>query len=166
MYASLHVRILVKSAGHQTVSGWPLTSPAGHQPNVIIYRHRAAPVWYVPRKRKFLKIDWCPCIYHIRRWRTNHWNCMMSVSFVTIAAIKTVIHCLKQWLIKPVSITVCQNASTTFNSRAPHKKKIPRIITSLMSLQYLKTKCCCQNWYEISSFFLNLWNKFKTTCSE
>ena len=63
IYSSLHLKIRVKSAGHRTVSGWSLTTPAGHRrptsyasasADVFIYRRRPALVRYVTTQKKIL----------------------------------------------------------------------------------------------------------------
>jgi len=75
------------------VSGWSLTTPAGHRTTcpaghrpMFSYTdadRRPCNMWI--RKRKFIKIVRCPGDYQIRRWCANRWNRTMSVLFVTIA---------------------------------------------------------------------------------
>jgi len=62
-YTSFHVKICficVKPAGHRAMPGWAFV-------DVSIYRHRPAPVQFVARHRKNVKIVRCSDDYQIRR---------------------------------------------------------------------------------------------------
>jgi len=84
IYSSLHVKICVKSTGHRTVSGWSLTTPAGHRPMFSYTDAGRRPYDMWPRKRKFFKIVRCPGDYQIRRWCANRWNRTMSLPLAYI----------------------------------------------------------------------------------
>jgi len=77
------VRLILYNAGRAPYD--IVRCPAGHRPMFSYTDAGRCPYDMWPRKRKLLKIVWCPGDYQFRRWCAHRWNRTMSVLFVTIA---------------------------------------------------------------------------------